>query len=243
VIVNETAARTLWPGEDPIGRPISVGQGGFWEDTARVVGVIGDVRYDDLTSATGLHVYLSYNQSPYGRLTLFLRTAGDPNSAIPSVRRAMTEIAPGTPLYQIRTMEDRMTDAMSYERFSTMLLALFAAVALALATMGTYGVISFAVAQRTREIGIRVALGATRRDVVRLILGQGLTLVAVGATIGVIGAFMSTRVLQSLLFAVEPSDPAVFVAIVALLTAAVILASWIPARRAAGVEPTEALRE
>ena len=243
VIVNETAARVLWPGENPIGRPISVGQGGFWNDTARVVGVIGDVRYDDLTSANPPAVYLSYNQSPYGRLTLFLRTAADPNLSIAPVRRAMAEIAPGTPLFQIRTMEDRLGDAMSYERFSTTLLTLFAAVALALAAMGTYGVISFGVAQRTREIGIRVALGATRGNVMRLIVGHGVKLVAIGAVIGLAGAAMTTRVLRSLLHGVAPSDPLVFAGMVALLTGAVIAASWIPARRAARVHPTEALRE
>ena len=243
VIVNEAAARALWPGENPIGRPVSVGQGGFWNDTARVVGVIGDVRYDDLTSTIQPAVYLSYNQSPSGRVAVFLRTVGDPDAVIPSVRRAMTELAPGTPLFQIRTMEDRMAAAMSYERFSTTLLTLFAAVALALAVMGTYGVISFAVAQRTREIGIRVALGATGGDVMRLIIGQGMRLVVVGAVIGLGAAVMATRVLQSLLYGVAPSDPVVLVAIVALLGASVILASWIPARRASRVHPTEALRE
>ena len=243
VIVNETAARILWPGENPIGRPISVGQGGFWNDTARVVGVIGDVRYDDLTSATPPAVYLSYSQSPYGRITLFLRTAGDPNSVIPSVRRTIAEVAPGTPLFQIRTMEDRLADAMSYERFSATLLALFALVALALAAMGTYGVISYAVAQRTREIGIRVALGASRSNVIGLIVGQGVALVTVGAVIGIAAAMMSTRVLRTLLYDVAPADPAVFVVIVTLLITSVIVASWIPARRAARVHPTEALRE
>jgi len=243
VIVNETAARMFWPGENPIGKPVSVGQGGFWEDTARVAGVIGDVRYNDLTSAVGPEVYLSYNQSPYGRLTLFIRTAGDPNGIIPSVRKTIGELAPGTPLFTFRTMEERVADAMSYERFSTTLLALFAAVALGLATLGTYGVISFAVAQRTREIGIRVALGATRRDVVRMIVGQGVALVIVGAVVGITIAVMTTQVLSTLLFDVAPSDPVVYVAIVAILGAAVILASWIPARRAAGVHPTEALRE
>ena len=243
VIVNETAARALWPGMNPIGRPISVGQGGFWQDTARVVGVIGDVRYNDLTSETRPEVYLSYNQSPSGRLTVFLRTALDPNSVIPALRRVMGELAPGTPVFEVRTMEDRVAAAMSYERFSTVLLALFAAVALGLATLGTYGVISFAVAQRTREIGIRVALGATRGDVVRLIVGQGIALVVAGGAIGVMAAYMTTGLLRSLLFDVAPSDPLVYVAIIAILGAAVILASWIPARRAAGVHPTEALRE
>ena len=161
----------------------------------------------------------------------------------PAVRRVMAEVAPGTPVFEIRTMEDRMAAAMSYERFSTLLLALFAAVALGLATLGTYGVISFAVAQRTREIGIRVALGATRGDVVRLIVGQGFGLVAAGAAIGTAAAFMATGVPRTMLFDVAPTDPVVYVAVVAILGAAVILASWIPARRAAGVHPTEALRD
>jgi predicted permease len=243
VIVNETAAKKIWPGEDPIGRPLSVGQGGFWPDTAYVVGVIGDVRYEGLTTPQTADVYLPYAQSPRARLMLFVRTAGDPMAVIPAIRRTMAEIAPQVPLYDIRTMEMRLADAMSYARFSTLLLGLFAAVALALATMGTYGVISFAVAQRTREIGIRVAIGATRSDVVRLIVGQGVVLVAVGAVVGIAAALAATRVLGSLLFDVAPSDPLTFTAIVALLATAVIAASWIPARRAASVQPTEALRE
>jgi predicted permease len=243
VIVNETAARKIWPGEDPIGRPLSVGQGGFWPDTAYVVGVIGDVRYEGLTTPQTADVYLPYAQSPRARLMLFVRTAGDPMAVIPAIRRAIGEIAPQVPLYDVRTMDMRVADAMSYARFSTVLLGLFAAVALALATMGTYGVISFAVAQRTREIGIRVAIGATRSDVVRLIVGQGAVLVAIGAVVGIAAALAVTRVLGTLLYDVAPSDPATFTAIVALLVTAVIAASWIPARRAASVQPTEALRE
>ncbi len=243
VIVNETAARTIWPGEDPVGRPLSVGQGGFWPDTAYVVGVIGDVRYDGLTAAQTADVYLPYSQSPRARLTLFVRTAGDPAAIVPAIRRTMSELAPGVPLYDIRTMDARVADAMSYARFSTALLGLFAGVALALATMGAYGVISFAVAQRTREIGIRVAIGATRADVLRLIVGQGAVLVAVGAVVGVLAALAATRVLGSFLHEVAPSDPLTFVAIVAILVVAVITASWIPARSAASVQPTEALRE
>jgi predicted permease len=243
VIVNETAARKIWPGEDPVGRPLSVGQGGFWPDTAYVVGVIGDVRYDGLTAPQTADVYLPYAQSPRARLMLFVRTAGDPMAIIPAVRRTMGELAPGVPLYDIRTMDTRVGDAMSYARFSTVLLGLFAAVALVLATMGTYGVISFGVAQRTREIGIRVAIGATRSDVVKLIVGQGAWLVALGALVGLGAALAAARVLGSLLYDVAPSDPVTFVVIVGLLVASVIGASWIPARRAASVQPTEALRE
>jgi putative ABC transport system permease protein len=131
---------------------------------------------------------------------------------------------------------------MGYARFSALLLAAFAVVALALAALGTYGVISFGVSQRTREIGIRVALGATRRSVLRLVVEQGVWLAAIGGGLGLAGALVATRVLRSLLYGVAPSDPLTLVSIVALLTGAVILASWIPARRAAGVHPVEALR-
>jgi predicted permease len=243
VLVSESAARTYWPGQDPIGRPVSVGQGGFWDDTAYVVGVVGDVRFGTLDTPPRPDVYLSYYQSPNGRMMVFLRTAGDPLAIAAAARRTIHEMAPDLPVYDIRTMEARVGDGLSYARFSTLLLALFAGVALALATLGTYGVISFAVAQRTREIGIRVALGATRGSVVRLIVGQGIGLVAVGGALGLAAAIGATRVLRSLLYDVAPSDPVTFAAIVGLLALAVVAASWIPARRAAGVQPAETLRE
>jgi predicted permease len=242
VLISETAARNYWPGQDPIGRPVSVGQGGFHNDTAYVVGVVGDVRYGTLDSLPVPDVYLSFYQSPRGRMMMFVRTAGDPRTAIAAARREVSAIAPGLPLYDVRPMRERVADAMGYARFSALLLAAFAVVALALAALGTYGVISFGVSQRTREIGIRVALGATRRSVLRLVVGQGVWLAAIGGGLGLAGALVATRVLRSLLYGVAPSDPLTLVSIVALLTGAVILASWIPARRAAGVHPVEALR-
>ncbi len=243
VLVSARTAQAFWPGEDPIGKPVSVGQGGFWNDTATVVGVVGDVRYGTLDSLPRPDVYLPYAQSPNGRAMLFVRTAGDPLAQVGAVRRALAEAAPGTPAFDVRTMEDRVAAMMAFQRFGATLLALFAAVALALATLGVYGVVSFAVAQRTREIGVRVALGATRRDVVRLVVRGGVGIAAAGAAIGLVAALAATRVLRSLLYDVAPSDPATFAAIVALLGGAVVLASWLPARRAAGVAPTEALRE
>jgi putative ABC transport system permease protein len=242
VVVSETAARRYWPGEDPIGRPVSVFQGGFDEDTAYVVGVVGDVRFGTLDSLPDPDVYLSYYQSPRGRMMMFVRTAGDPQSLIGAVRREVAALAPGMPLYDVRPMRQRVADAMAYARFSATLLAAFAMVALALAALGTYGVISFGVSQRTKEIGIRVALGATRGSVLRLIVGQGLGLAVVGGALGLAGALGTTRVLRSLLYGVAPSDPVTLVSIVAVLVVAVILASWLPARRAAGVHPSEALR-
>jgi predicted permease len=242
VLVSETAARRYWPGQDPLGRPVSVGQGGFYKDTAYVVGVVGDVRYGTLDSLPVPDVYISYYQSPRARMMMFVRTAGDPLAVVAAARREVAAIAPGVPLYDVRPMRDRVADAMAYARFSAVLLAAFAAVALALAALGTYGVISFGVSQRTREIGIRVALGATRESVLRLVVGQGIWLAVVGGGLGLVGALVATRVLGSLLYGVAPSDPVTLVSIVAVLSAAVIVASWIPARRAAGVHPVEALR-
>jgi putative ABC transport system permease protein len=242
VLVSATAARKFWPGEDAIGRPVSVGQGGFWKDTAYVVGVVGDVRFGTLDSLPRADVYLSYYQSPRGRMMMFVRTAGDPRSLIPAARREIAALAPGVPLYDVRPMTERVADATAYARFSALLLAAFGAVALALASLGTYGVISFGVSQRRKEIGIRVALGATRGDVLRLVVGQGVGLAVVGGMLGMAGAFATTRVLTSLLYDVAPSDPVTLASIVALLVGAVVVASWIPARRAASVHPAEALR-
>src|SRR5688500_6201757 len=243
VLLSETAARKFWPGEEALGRPVSLGQGGFWNDTAYVVGIVGDVRFGTLDSLPVPEAYISFYQSPRSWMMVLLRTSGDPVAVAGPARQIIRELAPGVPVYDIRTLESRAGDAMSYARFSAILLALFGIVALALATLGTYGVISFGVAQRTREIGIRVALGAKRGDVVRLIVGQGLRIAAAGAAFGLVAAIAATRVMRSLLYDVAPSDPLTFAAIVALLGAAALLASWIPARRAARVDPVETLRE
>jgi predicted permease len=242
VLVSETAARRIWPGEDPLGKPVSVGQG-FYPDTATVVGVVGDVRFGSIDSLPNSEVYLSYYQAPSSRMVIYLRTSGDPLALVGPARAALRELAPDVPVYDVRTLEDRLADATAYARFSALLLALFAGVALALAAIGVYGVISFGVSQRTREIGVRVALGASRADVTRLVVGQGLGLALAGAALGVAAALAATRVLRSLLYGVAPGDPATFAAIVALLVAAVLVASWLPARRAARVQPAEVLRE
>jgi ABC-type antimicrobial peptide transport system permease subunit len=243
VLVSESAAQRYFPGEDPIGRPVSVGQGGFWDDTAYVVGVVGDVRYGTIDSLAAPDVYLSYYQSPRGRMMIYLRTVGDPLSLSPAARRVLRDVAPDAPVYDVRTLSSRVSDASAYARFSAMLLALFAAVALALAAIGVYGVISFAAGQRTKEIGLRVALGASPASVVRLVVGQGLAIALGGLVVGLAGALAATRLMSSMLYDVAPSDPLTFAGIVVLLVATVLLASWIPARRAAEVQPMEALRE
>ena len=243
VVVSETAARTLWPGEDPVGKPLNVGQGGYWNDTAYVVGVVGDVRYGALEAPPQPEVYFSYRQSPMGRAMLFVRTDGDPLALLPAVRGVLRELVPASPLYDVRTLEARVADATAYARFGAVLLAAFAGIALALATLGLYGVVAYSVAQRRRELGVRSALGATRRNLVRLVVGQGAALAAVGAVVGLLGAGAATRLLQAQLYGVTPTDPLTYAAIVVVLGAAVLAASWLPARRAARVAPTEALRE
>jgi len=242
VVISERTAKNYWPGQDPIGRPVSVGQGGFYDDTAYVVGVVGNVRFGTLDTLPVPDVYLSYYQSPRARMMMFVRTAGDPRAIVGAVRREAAALALGVPLYDVRPMRERVADAMAYARFSALLLAAFAVAALALAALGTYGVISFGVSQRRKEIGIRVALGATRTSVVRLIVGQGISLAVIGGAMGLVGALATTGVLRSLLYDVAPSDPMTLSAIVVLLVAAVVVASWIPARRAAAVDPVEALR-
>jgi putative ABC transport system permease protein len=242
VLINATAAARYWPGQDPVGRPISVGQGGFHQDTAYVVGVLGDVPYVAVDQPAQPVVYLPYAQSPRGRMTIEVRTAGDPIAIAAAARGALQEIAPRAPVYDIRTMQSRVGEAMAYARFSALLLGLFATVALALATMGTYGVISFGVSQRTQELGIRAALGASRSDVVRMIARQGATMVLVGGAIGLGGALLVTRVLGSMLYEVPPADPLTFGLVAVVLLVAVAAACLVPARRAALVPPAVALR-
>jgi predicted lysophospholipase L1 biosynthesis ABC-type transport system permease subunit len=243
VLVSETAARRFWPNQDAVGKPVSVGQGGFWNDTAYVIGVVGDVRFGSLDSLPDADVYLSFYQSPYGRMMLFTRTAGDPLDMVPTLRRTIHELAPDVPVYDVQTMSGRTRAATAYARFSALLMSLFGLVALALATLGVYGVVAFAVAQRTREIGIRTALGATRGDVMRLVVGQSAALAAAGVAIGLTVALAVTGLLRSLLYGVTPNDPTTFAAIIALLALAVFGASWIPARRASRIDPAVALRE
>jgi len=240
VLVSETAARQFWPNESPIGKPVAVGQGGF-SDGEEVVGVVGDVRHR-IDTLSKPDVYLSYAQSPTARIMVFIRTAGEPLALVASARRAIREIAPEFPVYDVQPMTARVADSMARARFSAALLAIFAAVALVLAVVGIYGVMSFTVAQRTREIGIRMALGADRNNVLHLVVGEGIGLAGTGALVGLAGALAATRVLRSLLFGVDTWDPATYVAILLLLGGAAALASWIPAKRATRVDPTEALR-
>jgi predicted lysophospholipase L1 biosynthesis ABC-type transport system permease subunit len=237
-VLSQSAAHDFWPAADAIGKRLVLGS-----DTARVVGVVGDVRYSGIQMPPRPDIYISYYQFPMSyRMMLTLRTSGDPAAAAELARRALREVAPGFPVYDVATLETRIGGALADARFLAQLLSLFAVLALVLATIGTYGTISYAVAQRKREMGIRIALGATRRDVTRLVVGRGILLAAAGGAFGLVGAFLAMRLIRTRLYGVEPADPVTLAGIVVLLTLAGVVASWVPARRAAGIPAIEALR-
>jgi predicted permease len=238
-VVSAMAAREFWPGDDALDKRLVL-QG---KDTVRVVGIIGDVRYFGMQQPPSAGVYVSNQQFPLSfRMMVLMRTSGEPATVAEAARLALREVAPGFPMYDVATLERRIGDAMGQSRFLAQLLSLFAVLALVLATIGTYGVISFAVQRRTREMGIRIALGATRRDVTRLVVSQGAVLAAAGGSLGMLGALAGVRLIRSQLYGVEPNDPVTLAGIVVLLMLVVLMASWMPARRAAGVPAVETLR-
>ena len=239
VVINEAAAKAAWPGENPIGKHVEVGQGGL--DDAEVIGIVRGVR-QRADSAPVPEVYTSLAQSPRPGVISFIRARRDAASLGEDVRRAVHDIAPMIPIYDMQTMDARTAAATAQARFSATLLALFALTALSLAAIGIYGVMSLAVSARSRELGIRIALGADQRRVKRLVIGEGLALAASGATIGLVAALMATRVLRTMLYDLAPSDPATYAAVIVLLGGTAVAAAWIPARRAARVDPVEALR-
>jgi predicted permease len=243
VLISETMARRYWPGEDVVGKRIAVGRIRKPEDWIQVIGVVKDVRQFELTAEPKPQMYLTYRQAGFfDAQDLVVKTDVDPASLAATVRKAVWEIDKDQPVSNIQTMEDILADSIARQRFSMLLLAIFAAVALVLAGVGIYGVMSYSVAQRTREIGIRMALGAQTGAVLKLAVGYGIKLVIAGLVIGLIVAFALTRVMATLLFGVTATDPTTFTLISLLLIAVAVLASYVPARRATKVNPIIALR-
>jgi putative ABC transport system permease protein len=241
-VVSETMARRLWPGEDPLGKRIQPGSADP-DGWIEVVGVVNDVRQLDLTSEPRLQMYLPYVQFQwFVPRRLVVKTDVEPASLAAAVRKAVWELDKDQPVSDVRTMEEVLSGSIARQRFSTLLLGIFAALALALAAVGIYGVMSYAVAQRTREIGIRMALGAQAGSVLRLMIGQGLKLASAGVVLGLAGALLLTRLMSSMLFGVSATDPLTLVTISLVLVGVALLASYIPARRAARVDPLVALR-
>jgi predicted permease len=242
--VTEAAARRYWPGRNPVGERIRLGVG--WPENdgwAEVAGVVRDVKFDgDLRTPAVPGVYLSLAQFSYGANYLVADVAGNPASAIPAMRAMMRDLDPQLPLWDPTPLTRHVATATATERFSMILLAAFGALALALAAVGIYGVIAFSVAGRTREIGVRMALGARPRGVLGLVFRQGFGIVAVGLVAGTLGALIATRVLRTQLYGVTPTDPVSLLLALVVLTGVAAAAIGIPARRAARVAPMEALR-
>ena len=240
-VVSDELVRRFFGGGDPIGRRIRVDGGE--ESWLTIVGVVGDVAQEEVTAAPYPQIYASLAQNPQRSVAVVLRTAGDPATLAQPARQALAAAAPGIPPRDLRTLEERVADTIAMPRVSAAVIGLFAALALALAAIGLYGVLAYSVVQRTREIGIRIALGARRAEVLGLIVRQGMRPALAGIAVGLVAALAATRVLASLLYGVTTTDPSTFVAVPLFLAAVSLLAAWLPARRAAGVDPMVALRE
>jgi putative ABC transport system permease protein len=242
-VVNETFARAAWPDQDPVGRRVRFGGAQSKAPWLTVIGVVRDLRRsDDVRRAVRPEVYMCTLQNPPRSQMLLIRTATDPTAIVASVRREVQAINPQLPLFAVGTLEEQISETLTTPRFRAVLLAGFAAIALLLATIGIYGVTAHAVGQRTHEVGIRMALGAERRDVLGLILVQHLKPALIGVTVGVIGAVILSQSLRTLVYGIRPTDPITFLAMALALIAVTVVACWIPARRATRVDPLVALR-
>jgi putative ABC transport system permease protein len=241
VVINQTMARRFWPNENPIGKRLNLGTDEA-PDFCEIIGIVGDVKHFGPEAESKPQLYISHVQSPARWMSLIVRTVRNHLNLVSSVRAEVLALDAAQPVYDIQTLEKSVAQSLAPRRFAMLLLAIFAIVALALGAIGIYGVISYAVSKRTHEIGIRMALGARRQDVLGLVVRQGMKLALIGVGVGLTGALAITRVLQSLLFEVKPFDPLIFLLVTLSLAAVALFACWLPARRAAEVEPMEALR-
>jgi putative ABC transport system permease protein len=245
-IISQSMARKYFPNEDPIGKRLTTGNPqpppGQTVPWRTIIGVVADTPSERLDAPPYAQFYVPFDQTGQRSLLLITRTAGDPLQVVGALRAATWSLDKDQPLYNVRTMNDRMANSVAIRRFNMLLISIFAGLGLLLAAVGIYGVISYSVNQRTHEIGIRVALGAQSRDILRLIVGEGLRLTLTGVGSGLIAAFGLTRLMTTLLFEVSATDPLTFAGIALLLTFVALLACWIPARRATKVDPMIALR-
>ena len=247
MIVNEAFVRHYFPNEDPIGRRVKPSPPArIWREqrltSFEIVGVVRDVKSAGLQAETEPTYYLPATQSPLQDMALLVRTTIEPTAIVPALRQTVWSIDPNQPISNVNTMEQIVSDSISQPRLNMTLMALFGALALILAAVGIYGLLSYTVTQRTQEMGIRMALGAQVGDVMRLVLKQGMVLAIVGQAVGLAGALVLTRLIRALLFGVTPTDVTIFAAVVAVLTTIALLACYLPARRATKVDPLKALR-
>jgi putative ABC transport system permease protein len=242
-ILNRTLAQRLFPKGDAVGQRIRLVNPQAAATPREIVGIVDDVKYQGLDMDSPDTIYTPYAQTPFEWIYVDVRTQGEPLAMAGTIKRAIAELDPSQPVWRITPMSAVVYESVSQPRFELTLVALFAMLALVLALVGLYGVIAYLVAQRTQEIGIRIALGAQRGDVLRLVVGRGLALTVAGSLIGVVVAAATTRLLRAMLFHVSPTDPLVFVAVPLVFAAVSLVASWLPARRAASVDPMIALRD
>jgi putative ABC transport system permease protein len=240
-VVDEAFVKRHFPTEDPIGRAIDIGNGtdGFYE----IIGVVGNVRHEGLDASPNPTMYGPYKQDVFGSMAMVVRTDGDPAQFTGTARQVLREIDSTLPAFSIAPLTTIVDDSVAQRRFSMLLLAVFALVALFLAAVGLYGVVAYSVSQRTQEIGLRMAIGAERGDVLRMVLGGGMKLALIGVAIGIAGALALARLIATMLFEVTPFDPASYAATAVVLLAVAALACYFPARRAMGVDPLVALRQ
>jgi predicted permease len=242
IIISKRLADTLWPGEDPVGHQALLWKGQS-NDPAEVIGVVANQRERGLEADPTLTVYIpSYGSGP-GPVQFAVHTAANPTALPPSLRSMLKEIDPNLPLSDVQTMDEIVSRSVAPRRFNMFLLSIFAAVALLLALVGVYGVLAYSVGRRTAEIGLRIALGATPRSVLTLIVGQGMRPIIVGIAIGMAGAVGLSHLVSSLLFDVRPVDPLTYGAVALLVAIAALLACYVPALRALRVDPVAALRQ
>jgi putative ABC transport system permease protein len=241
-IIDENMARTYWPDVDPVGKRLKRGRVDSNAPWLTVVGVVASVKQYALDNESRVAFYTPHQQSPYSSMYVAVRTTTDPLSVAAAITREARAMDPNVPIYDVKTMEQRLSESLARRRFAMLALGLFAVVAMLLAAVGIYGVMSYSVTQRTREIGIRMALGAPSQGVLKLIVGQGMLLAGVGVGIGLAGAVATTRLMASLLYGISATDPITFFVIGVLLSSVAFLACYIPARRATKVDPMVALR-
>jgi putative ABC transport system permease protein len=243
VVVNESLARKYFPNVDPVGRQLKIGgQERPNNPWMTIVGVVGDVKYDGLATPVDPTVYLPFLQNTNREQFVVVAAVGDPRTLAASARAIVASLDTDLPAANVKTMDQVMTESVAPPRFRTTLIAIFAAIGLALAAIGIYGVMAYAVTERTHELGVRLALGASASDVIRLVLGESIALAAIGILVGLGGALATTRLMASLLFGVTPTDATTFAGVAGVLAATALLASWIPVRRATRVDPMLALR-
>jgi putative ABC transport system permease protein len=240
-VVNDKIAERFWPGASPLNQRITVNWLGRWR-TLQVVGVVGRLRHEALDRDARAEVFMPLSQTPFGSMTFVVKTSGNAAAMIPALRAGIWEVDSTLPIYDASTASELVAQTLASRRFVTNLLTVLAALAFLLATLGIYGILVFSTTQRTREIGIRMAVGGKTRDILSLVLGESARLIAAGLLVGLVGSLAAARLLAALLYSTSPTDPVTLAATTILLAAVALLACYVPARRATRIDPLSALR-